>query len=94
MMGKTKMTEDNSAKKFVETLVKSSYVHGVFEGLSIARRAVHGAAVMFPQDTPMVEALRMLSSAIQTSSDEVKKDCEKLDTDLNFLRKYDNETVQ
>ena len=49
---------------------------------------------MFPKDTPMVEALRILSSAIQTSSDEVKKDCEKLDMDLNFLRKYDNETVQ
>ena len=88
------MTEDNSAKKFVETLVKSSYVNGIFAGLSIAQRAVHGAEVMFPKDTPMVEVLRMLSSTIQTSIDEVKKDCEKLDTDLNFLRKYDNETVE
>lgn len=88
------MTEDNSAKKFVDTLVKSSYVHGVFEGLSIAQRAVHGAAVMLPKDTQMIDAMRMLSSAIQTSIDEVKKDCEKFDMDLNFLRKYDNETVQ
>ena len=88
------MTEDDSAKKFVETMVKSSYVHGVFDGLSIAQRAVHGAAVMFPKDTPMVEAMRMLSSAIRTLSDEVKKDCEKLDMDLNFLRKYNGETVQ
>ena len=94
MMGKTKMTEDNSAKKFVETLVTPSYVHGACEGPSLARRAVHGAAVTFPRDTPRVPAPRMLSSAIQTSSDEVKKDCEKLDLDLNFLRKYDNETVQ
>ena len=88
------MNEDDSAKKFVETLVKSSYVHGVFEGLSIAQRAVHGAAVMLPKDTPMVDAMRMLSSAIQNSVSEVKKDCEKLDMDLNFLRKYDGETVQ
>lgn len=88
------MTEDDSAKKFVETLVKSSYVHGVFEGLSIAQRAVQGAAVMLPKDTPMVDAMRMLSSAIQTSVSEVKKDCEKLDMDFNFLRKYNGETVQ
>lgn len=88
------MTEDDSAKKFVETLVKFSYIHGVFDGLSIAQRAVHGAAVMFPKDMPMAEAMRIISSAIQTSIDEVKKDCEKLDTDLNFLRNYDNETVQ
>ena len=88
------MTEDDSAKKFVETLVKSSYVHGVFDGLSIAQRAVNGATVILPKDTPMVDAMRMLSSAIQTSISEVKKDCEKLDMDLNFLRKYDGETVQ
>ena len=88
------MTEDDSAKKFVEIFIKSSYAHGVFDGLSIAQRDVLGSAVMFPKDTPMVDAMRMLSSAIQTSIDEVKKDCEKLDMDLNFLRKYNGETVQ
>lgn len=88
------MTDDDSAKKFLETLVKSSYVNGVFEGLSIAQRAVHGAAVMFPKDIKMIEAMRMLSLALQSSIDEVKKDCDKLDTDLQFLRNYNNETVQ
>lgn len=88
------MTEDDSAKKFVETLVKFSYVHGVFEGLSIAQRAIHGAAVMFPKDMPMAEAMRIISFAIQTSIDEMKKDRDKLDADLNFLRKYDGETMQ
>ena len=60
MMGKTKMTENNSAKKFVETLVKSSYVHGVFEGQSIAQRAVHGADVKYTKDNPKVKAMRKL----------------------------------